>query len=227
DSALTIFSHQHTLISAPNTPTLSPKPRTCVVLGGRGFLGRLLVLRLLNLGKWIVRVADSTQSLHLDPSERDPLLSQALSSGRASLHGIDVRNTSQIITVIRYKDFRENAKLNEEKLIRGGKYKAIEGSSVVFCLDGADLPKDDFYQCYMIVVQGKSLLMKKQIRFCAMRVLEEEMVTFISISCIGAKNVISACRACKVRQLIYNSSAGVVFDASKDILNGEESLAYP
>ncbi|TQD94183.1 hypothetical protein C1H46_020231 [Malus baccata] len=36
-------------------------PRTCVVLGG--FLGRSLVLRLLNIGKQIVRIADSTQYL--------------------------------------------------------------------------------------------------------------------------------------------------------------------
>ncbi|XP_021833306.1 3beta-hydroxysteroid-dehydrogenase/decarboxylase isoform X1 [Prunus avium] len=150
---------------------LNPKPRTCVVFGGRGFLGRSLVLRLLKLGKWIVRVADSTQSLHLDPSERDSLLSQALSSGLASLHGVDVRDKSQIIT-------------------------AIEGSSVVFYFDGADLRTDNFYHCYTIVVQG-------------------------------AKNVISACRECKVRRLIYNSSADVVFDGSHDINNGDESLPYP
>lgn len=84
---------------------LNPKPRTCVVFGGRGFLGRSLVLRLLKLGKWIVRVADSTQSLHLDPSERDSLLSQALSSGIASLHGVDVRDKSQIITGKIFSEF--------------------------------------------------------------------------------------------------------------------------
>lgn len=84
---------------------LNPKPRTCVVFGGRGFLGRSLVLRLLKLGKWIVRVADSTQSLHLDPSERDSLLSQALSSGLASLHGVDVRDKSQIITGKIFSEF--------------------------------------------------------------------------------------------------------------------------
>lgn len=97
----------------------------------------------------------------------------------------------------------------------------------MFYLDGDDLPTHDFYQCYMIVVQGKSLLMKKQIRFFAMRILEEEMVTVNLNSCVGAKNVISACRECKVRRLLYNSSADVVFDGSKDILNGDESLAYP
>jgi nucleoside-diphosphate-sugar epimerase len=74
-------------------------PRTCVVLGGRGFLGRSLVHRLLTLGKWIVRVADSAQSLHPDPSDdhHDSLLSQALSSGRASYHRVDVRDYSQIV----------------------------------------------------------------------------------------------------------------------------------
>ncbi|GLT34653.1 hypothetical protein SLA2020_091560 [Shorea laevis] len=70
--------------------------RTCVVLGGRGFLGRSLVNRLLRLGEWIVRVADS-QSLQLDPSsDSDSLLSSALSSGQASFCQVDVRDVSQI-----------------------------------------------------------------------------------------------------------------------------------
>lgn len=70
--------------------------RTCVVLGGRGFLGRTLVNRLLRLGGWIVRVADSSShSLQLDPS--DSLLSDALCSGQASFCHVDVRDTSQII----------------------------------------------------------------------------------------------------------------------------------
>jgi len=43
----------------------------------------------------------------------------------------------------------------------------------------------------------------------------------------GAKNVISACRECRVKRLIYNSSADVVFDGLHDIRNGDESLAYP
>lgn len=43
----------------------------------------------------------------------------------------------------------------------------------------------------------------------------------------GAKNVVNACREGKVRRLIYNSSADVVFDGTHDIINGDESLPYP
>lgn len=145
--------------------------KTCVVLGGRGYLGRWLVTRLLRLGEWIVRVADS-QSLQLDPSSAyDSLLSSALSSGQASFCQFDVRDVSQIC-------------------------KAIKGAFVVFYMDSSDLDTSDYYSCYMIIVQG-------------------------------AKNVINACRECKVRRLVYNSSADVVFDGSHDIHNGDESLACP
>ncbi|XP_057958057.1 3beta-hydroxysteroid-dehydrogenase/decarboxylase isoform X2 [Malania oleifera] len=145
--------------------------RTCVVFGGRGFVGRSLVLRLLKLGNWIVRIADSAQSLELDPSERDSLLSEAVSDRRASYVQVDVRHKSQIVN-------------------------AIEGSSVVFYTDATTTYADGFYNCYMVIVKG-------------------------------VKNVISACRECKVKQLIYNSSADVVFDGSRDIHGGDESLPYP
>ncbi|XVF65627.1 hypothetical protein PTKIN_Ptkin09bG0264200 [Pterospermum kingtungense] len=141
--------------------------KTCVVLGGRGFLGRSLVSRLLRLGGWIVRVADSSShSLHLDPSES--LLSDALCSGQASFTHVDVRDTSQII-------------------------KVTKGADVVFFMEPSDLDVTDFCNCYMVIVQG-------------------------------AKNVINACRECKVRRLVYNSSADVVFDGSQDIVNGDESF---
>lgn len=67
-----------------------------MVLNGRGFVGRSLVLRLLELGQCIVRVTDSTQSLQLDPSESNSLLPDSLSSGRAEYHQVDVRDISQI-----------------------------------------------------------------------------------------------------------------------------------
>ncbi|CAA3012784.1 3beta-hydroxysteroid-dehydrogenase decarboxylase isoform X2 [Olea europaea subsp. europaea] len=69
--------------------------KTCLVLGGRGFIGRVLVERLLKLGNWVVRVADYTESPQLEPSEL--LLSDAFSSARASYFHVDVRNKPQII----------------------------------------------------------------------------------------------------------------------------------
>ncbi|KAJ0672610.1 putative 3-beta-hydroxysteroid-4-alpha-carboxylate 3-dehydrogenase (decarboxylating) [Helianthus annuus] len=42
----------------------------------------------------------------------------------------------------------------------------------------------------------------------------------------GVKNVISACQECKVKRLIYNSTADVVLDNSHDIHNGNETLLY-
>ncbi|KAF4370999.1 3beta-hydroxysteroid-dehydrogenase/decarboxylase [Cannabis sativa] len=150
---------------------LNPKTRTCVVIGGRGFIGRSLVLSLLKLGKWFVRIADSAHSIHLDPYEHDSLLSHAIASGRACYHHIDVRDKSLV-------------------------FKAVEGSSVAFYLDYADLHADNFHLCYTIIVQG-------------------------------AKNIINACRECKLRKLIYNSTADVVFDGSHDIVNGDELLPYP
>ncbi|KAE8701514.1 3beta-hydroxysteroid-dehydrogenase/decarboxylase isoform 3 [Hibiscus syriacus] len=147
--------------------------RTCVVLGGRGFLGRSLVTRLLRLGGWFVRIADSSSHLlQLDRSAAsDSILSSALSSGRASFCHVDVRDTSQII-------------------------KVTEGAGVVFYMERTDLDTHDIYSCYKIIVQG-------------------------------VKNVINACQECKVRRLIYNSSADVVFDGSKDILVGDESFSCP
>ncbi|KAK8307880.1 hypothetical protein V6Z11_D02G015500 [Gossypium hirsutum] len=147
--------------------------RTCVVLGGRGFIGRTLVNRLLRLGGWIVRVADSSSHLLLldTSSGSDSLLSDAISSGQATFCHVDVLDTSQIV-------------------------KVTTGADVVFYMEPTDLDTHDFSNCYMIIVQG-------------------------------AKNVINACQESKVKRLVYNSSADVVFDGSQDILNGDESFAYP
>ncbi|KVI08200.1 3beta-hydroxysteroid-dehydrogenase/decarboxylase-like isoform X1 [Cynara cardunculus var. scolymus] len=146
--------------------------KTCVVLGGRSFIGRCLVVRLLKLGNWIVRVADSAQSLQLDPSESkyDSPLNRAFSTGRASYAHVDLRHKSTIIN-------------------------AIEGSEVVFYMDDIDSCNHDFYFGYSIIVRG-------------------------------VKNVVNACRRCKVKRLIYNSTADVVFDNSHDIISGNETLLY-
>ncbi|XP_031273567.1 3beta-hydroxysteroid-dehydrogenase/decarboxylase isoform X2 [Pistacia vera] len=112
-----------------NDVPLNAIPTTCVVLNGRGFVGRSLVSRLLRLGNWIVRVADSAQPLQLDSSESDSLLADFISSGRAEYWRVDVRDLSQI-------------------------KRAFEGASVVFFMDSSDLDTSDFYNCYMIIVQG-------------------------------------------------------------------------
>lgn len=105
--------------------------KTCLVLGGRSFAGRCLVVRLLKLGNWIVRVADSAHSLQLDPSDcdYDSPLNRALSTGRASYFHVDVRNKRSIIN-------------------------AIEGSSVVFYMEDDDSWNLDFFTGYTIIVQG-------------------------------------------------------------------------
>lgn len=142
--------------------------KTCVVLGGRGIIGRALVERLLKLGNWSVRVVGSTENPQLLPSES--LLAHAFSCGRASYFHVDVRKKAQII-------------------------QATEAASVVFYTDYGDSFPDDFHSCYTIIVQG-------------------------------TKNIIDACRECKVKHLIYNSSADVVFHGSCDIRNGNESMPH-
>ncbi|XP_076892492.1 3beta-hydroxysteroid-dehydrogenase/decarboxylase-like [Bidens hawaiensis] len=146
--------------------------RTCVVLGGRTFIGRCLVVRLLTLGNWIVRIADSAQSLQFDPAESkyDSPLNRAISTGRASYAHVDVRHKTTILN-------------------------AIEGSEVLFYMDDIDSCNQDFYFAYSVIVQG-------------------------------AKNVVNSCRRCKVKRLIYTSTADVVFDSSHDICSGNETLIY-
>ncbi|XP_011091632.1 3beta-hydroxysteroid-dehydrogenase/decarboxylase isoform X1 [Sesamum indicum] len=101
--------------------------KTCAVLGGRGFVGSVLVEMLLRIGNWIVRVADTAKTPELKPSES--VLADALASGRAAYFQVDVRHTSQII-------------------------QAVEGVSVVFYFDSMDSFPPDFYFCYNIIVQG-------------------------------------------------------------------------
>lgn len=71
-------------------------PRICVVLGGRNFIGKSLVLQLLKSKNWIIRIADSDPSLNLDLKEQDSLLSHAISSSQVSYFQVDVRDKSQI-----------------------------------------------------------------------------------------------------------------------------------
>jgi sterol-4alpha-carboxylate 3-dehydrogenase (decarboxylating) len=126
-------------------------PKTCVVLGGRGFLGKSLVLKLLKLGNWIVRVADSTHSLQLHHSES--LLSEALSSSRASYFHLDLTDKLRIAKGIRSILSVINAISPLKKLTTFS--AVLEGSSVVFYMDvDGSNNSDDFYRCYKLIVQG-------------------------------------------------------------------------
>ena len=69
----------------------------------------------------------------------------------------------------------------------------------------------------------------KVISFEAKNMLTLELPIITSYSCCqpGAKNIVKACRESKVKHLIYNSSADVVFDGSHHIRYGDESMKYP
>jgi nucleoside-diphosphate-sugar epimerase len=49
---------------------------------------------------------------------------------------------------------------------------------------------------------------------------------FFATNVIGTQNVIHSCKVCKVKKLIFTSSASVVFNGS-DLLNADESSPYP
>ncbi|KAL9233186.1 hypothetical protein vseg_008215 [Gypsophila vaccaria] len=146
--------------SAAESTAATPPPSTCVVIGGNGFIGKCLVSRLLQLGNWIVRVADSS-----------PIISDDVSVDRVSYFSVDIRDVSQL-------------------------RRAVDGSSVVYFVETPAASTCDLLESYKSIVQG-------------------------------TKNVVNACRDCKVNRLIYNSTSDVLFDGSYHILNGNESMRYP
>ncbi|KAL8140243.1 hypothetical protein V2J09_006264 [Rumex salicifolius] len=99
--------------------------RHCIVIGGEGCIGRSLVLRLLKLGNWIVRIADSSPSL----SHQNSLISTALNEGRASYFQIDVHNKSQVI-------------------------RAVQSTYIVFYIGSSESYLGDYYHSYIHIVQG-------------------------------------------------------------------------
>ncbi|XP_057497240.1 3beta-hydroxysteroid-dehydrogenase/decarboxylase-like isoform X2 [Actinidia eriantha] len=81
----------------------------------------------------------------------------------------------------------------------------------------------------LCVIRSTLHLLKVLLLFFMWRLLpQSHMISMSTTRSLfeGAKNVINACRECKVKQLIYNSSADVVFDGLHDICNGDESLPY-
>lgn len=108
-------------------------------------------------------------------------------------------------------------------------YAAIDGVSVVFYTDYMEPVPQDFYFCYKIIVQGNFSLWGKVLKWTNVLILLWHFSLYwypYYLNSSGAKNVINACRECKVKRLIYNSSAEVIFDDVRDIRGGDESLPY-
>lgn len=94
-------------------------------------------------------------------------------------------------------------------------------------MDSRDSYAHDFYICYTIVVQGNfsprghlSALHTYAILIFTILIVNEMLCHS------GAKNIITACQECKVKRLVYNSSAEVVLNSWQDIHGGDESLPY-
>ncbi|GJY87328.1 hypothetical protein Tco_0501956 [Tanacetum coccineum] len=73
---------------------------TCIVINGRSFVGKHLVVRLLKLGHWIVKVAGADDSLKLDlhDFDCDLPLNRAVSTGRAAYVSVVTYRIHNIVT---------------------------------------------------------------------------------------------------------------------------------
>lgn len=70
--------------------------QVCLVTGGRGFLARHLVLRLIDEDRWIVRIADLAPAPALSAEEEEGPLGRAIRTGTAEYVPLDVRDTEQV-----------------------------------------------------------------------------------------------------------------------------------
>ncbi|GLJ08113.1 hypothetical protein SUGI_0081560 [Cryptomeria japonica] len=101
----------------------------CVVTGGRGFAARHLVVKLIQSGRWTVRIADLGPTIVLDEDEENGILGHALKSGHAVYSGADLRDKSQLL-------------------------KVFEGASVVFHMAAPNSSINSFDLHYAVTVQG-------------------------------------------------------------------------
>ncbi|KAH9314557.1 hypothetical protein KI387_023184 [Taxus chinensis] len=101
----------------------------CVVTGGRGFVAKWLVRKLLQSGRWVVRIVDLESAITLDDEEQSSILGEALSSERAVYYGIDLRDKTELL-------------------------KVFHGASVVFHMASPDSSLNDFKLHYDVTVQG-------------------------------------------------------------------------
>nr|XP_051188091.1 3beta-hydroxysteroid-dehydrogenase/decarboxylase-like isoform X2 [Lolium perenne] len=103
--------------------------RWCAVTGGRGFMGRHLVMALLRSGGWRVRITDIGADAALEPVENEGLLGAALRDGRAVYVCADVCKLGQLT-------------------------EAFEGVDTVFHTAAPDPANNNFPLHYKVNVEG-------------------------------------------------------------------------
>ncbi|XP_024375719.1 3beta-hydroxysteroid-dehydrogenase/decarboxylase [Physcomitrium patens] len=75
---------------------------TCVVTGGRGFLAKCVVQKLLEEGRFVVRIVDLAPSIQLTPEEEAAgVMRHALDTGRVQYVSCDIRSEDQVVEALR------------------------------------------------------------------------------------------------------------------------------
>lgn len=73
----------------------------CVVTGGRGFLAKCVVQKLLEEGRFVVRIVDLAPNISLSPEEFTGELGHGLETGRVQYVSCDIRNKVQVVEAMR------------------------------------------------------------------------------------------------------------------------------
>ena len=73
----------------------------CVVTGGRGFLAKCVVQKLLEEGRFVVRILDLAPNISLTAEEFTGELGQGLEAGRVQYVSCDIRNKGQVVEAMR------------------------------------------------------------------------------------------------------------------------------
>lgn len=108
---------------------MAPPQQVAVITGGRGFVARYLVRKLLEQGSWAVRILDLPPALLLDDDETFDALGSAVQTGRASYMSVDIRDAAAVL-------------------------KACQGADVVFHMAAPSTNNLDFHTQYSVNVTG-------------------------------------------------------------------------
>ncbi|KAG0597169.1 hypothetical protein M758_UG317400 [Ceratodon purpureus] len=73
----------------------------CVVTGGRGFLAKMVVQKLLEEGRFVVRIVDLAPNMSMTDEELTGELGHSLGTGRVHYVSCDIRNKGQVVEALR------------------------------------------------------------------------------------------------------------------------------